>query len=258
MEDIELLDVADDLLVVNKATIERLFQEENTDVLVLYIFYYKTAKWQKHNPIKANDEYCRKCLHWGLDKLKAIKKRLKDMELIEVEKRFNEKHQLSGWYVRVNYYINKADVSSGVISTSRLFPLVDKQETNTINNNINTNNNKNNNDDNIIGFLQNNGFFLTPIQYDYVKEWEDTELTRYAIKRAVLNGKYNIAYIQAILNSYEKNNIKTVQQAMEQDQKFFNKKDNKESKVPEWFDKDFSEEEIDDETRRLIEKIRGA
>lgn len=257
MEDIELLDVADDLLVVNKATIERLFQEENTDVLVLYIFYYKTAKWQKHNPIKANDEYCRKCLHWGLDKLKAIKKRLKDMELIEVEKRFNEKHQLSGWYVRVNYYINKADVSSGVISTSRLFPLVDKQETNTINNNINTNNNKNNNDDNIIGFLQNNGFFLTPIQYDYVKEWEDTELTRYAIKRAVLNGKYNIAYIQAILNSYEKNNIKTVQQAMEQDQKF-NKKDNKESKVPEWFDKDFSEEEIDDETRRLIEKIRGA
>ena len=252
MEDIELLDVADDLLVVNKATIERLFQEENTDVLVLYIFYYKTAKWQKHNPIKANDEYCRKCLHWGLDKLKAIKKRLKDMELIEVEKRFNEKHQLSGWYVRVNYYINKADVSSGVISTSRLFPLVDKQETNTINNN------KNNNDDNIIGFLQNNGFFLTPIQYDYVKEWEDTELTRYAIKRAVLNGKYNIAYIQAILNSYEKNNIKTVQQAMAQDQKF-NKKDNKESKVPEWFDKDFSEgKKHSDETRRLIEKIRGA
>lgn len=226
MEDIELLDVADDLLVVNKATIERLFQEVNTDVLVLYIFYYKTAKWQKHNPIKANDEYCRKCLHWGLDKLKAIKKRLKDMELIEVEKRFNEKHQLSGWYVRVNYYINKADVSSGVISTSRLFPLVDKQETNTINNNINTNNNKNNNDDdNIIDFLQKNGFVLNDILYDVVKEWEDTELTRYAIKKAVLNNKYNINYIQKILYSYEKNNIKSIQEAIEQDEEFNIKKD---------------------------------
>lgn len=45
MNEIELLDIADDLLVINKTTIERLFQEENTDVLVLYLFYYKTAKW---------------------------------------------------------------------------------------------------------------------------------------------------------------------------------------------------------------------
>lgn len=227
MEEIELLDVADDLLVVNKATIERLFQEENTDVLVLYIFYYKTAKWQKNNPIKANDEYCRKCLHWGLDKLKAIKKRLKDMELIKVEKRFNDKHQLSGWYVRVNYYINKADVSSGVISTSRLSPLVEEQEINTSNNNINTINNKNtiNDDDNIIDFLQKNGFVLNDILYDVVKEWEDNDLTRYAIKKAVLNNKYNINYIQKILYSYEKNNIKSIQEAIEQDEEFNIKKD---------------------------------
>ena len=143
MEDIELLDIADDLLVINKTTIDRLFQEKDTNVLVLYMFYYKTAKWQKHNPIKANDEYCRKCLHWGLDKVKRIKQKLKEMELIEVEKRLNEKHQIEGWYVRVNYYVNDA-ISSGVISTSRFSPLVAKQETNTINNNIlNTNNNKN-------------------------------------------------------------------------------------------------------------------
>lgn len=143
MDEIELLDIADDLLVINKATVERLFQEPNIDVLVLYLFYYKTAKWQKHNPIKANDEYSRTCLHWGLDKLKKIKKRLKEMELIEIDKRFDEKHKLEGWYVKVNYLVNRVDISSGVISTSRLSPLVAKQETNTNNNKINTIYNKN-------------------------------------------------------------------------------------------------------------------
>ena len=90
-------------------------------------------------------------------------------------------------------------------------------------------NNKNNNDDdnkeNLIDFLQNNGFVLNDILFDVVKEWEDNELTRYAIKKAVLNNKYNINYIQKILYSYEKNNIKSVQEAIEQDEEFNNKKD---------------------------------
>lgn len=86
-------------------------------------------------------------------------------------------------------------------------------------------NNKVNDDDNIIDFLQKNGFVLNDILYDVVKEWEDTELTRYAIKKAVLNNKYNINYIQKILYSYEKNNIKTVQEAIEQDEEFNNKKE---------------------------------
>ena len=86
-------------------------------------------------------------------------------------------------------------------------------------------NNKVNDDDNIIDFLQKNGFVLNDILYDVVKEWEDNDLTRYAIKKAVLNNKYNINYIQKILYSYEKNNIKTVQEAIEQDEEFNNKKD---------------------------------
>ena len=41
MEGIELIDIADDLLIVNKTTIDRLFQEENQNTLILYLFYYK-------------------------------------------------------------------------------------------------------------------------------------------------------------------------------------------------------------------------
>lgn len=143
MEEIELLDVADDLLIINKTTIDRLFLEEKQHALILYLFYYKTAKWQKHNPIKANDDYCKRCLHWGTDKLKETKQRLKEMELIAVEKRFDEQHKLEGWYVRVNYLIDNSTIPKTTIPTS---PQVDNQETNTINNkNINTINNKNTN-----------------------------------------------------------------------------------------------------------------
>lgn len=78
--------------------------------------------------------------------------------------------------------------------------------------------------DTIYDFLQENGFTLTPIQLEIVSQWEDNELTRYAIKKAVLNNKFNINYISTILNSYQKNNITTIQQAMEDDEEFNNKR----------------------------------
>lgn len=129
---IKLNDIADDLLIINKTTIERLFQEKNQNALVLYLFYYKTAKWQQNNPIKASDEYCKKCLHWGIDKIKETKKILKEMNLIEIIKRTNEKGIIEGWYIKINYLINESTIPETTIPIS---PLVAPQETNTINNN---------------------------------------------------------------------------------------------------------------------------
>lgn len=224
MEEIELLDIADNLLIINKFTIERLFQEDNQNPLILYLFYYKTAKWQKHNPIKANDEYCKKCLHWGIDKVKNTKKRLKEMNLIEIIKRVNEKNIITGWYVKVNYLVDKSTIPETTIPIS---PLVDKREVNTINNNnkILNNNKYITTTPTIYDFLQENGIVLTPIAYEVVSQWEDNDLTRYAIKQAVLNNKFNINYIDKILYSYQKDNIKTVQQAIEREEEFNNKRD---------------------------------
>lgn len=173
MEEIKLNDIADELLIINKTTIERLFQEDNKDTLVLYMFYYKTAKWQKHNPIKANDEYVKKSLHWGTDKVRNLKKRLKEMELIEIEKRINDKQQIEGWYVRINYYNSTIPVS-----TTPTLPLVASQETNTINNNIlNTNNNRNNKE-------------------IYKESWECDEYVKHLTKALIeyLNEKVNRAF----------------------------------------------------------------
>lgn len=225
MEDIELIDIADDLLIVNKTTIDRLFQEENQNTLILYLFYYKTAKWQKHNPIKANDDYCKRCLHWGIDRLQLAKKRLKEMNLIEVIKRTTDEGKVQGWYVKVNYLIDETTIPK---TTIPIKPQLVCQETNTINNNIlNTNNNKNINTNNntLFDLLQENGFSITPLQYEVVSGWSDNDLTRYAIKKAVLNNKFNINYINKILFSYEKENIKTVEQAIAKDEEFNNKRD---------------------------------
>ena len=76
----------------------------------------------------------------------------------------------------------------------------------------------------IFDLLQENGFSLTPLQYEVVSQWKDDELTRYAIKKAVLNNKFNINYIDKILTSYKKNNITTVQQAIEDDENFENRR----------------------------------
>ena len=94
-------------------------------------------------------------------------------------------------------------------------------------NNISNNNISNNNIiiDTIYDYLEQNGFALTPIQYEVVSQWEDNELTRHAIKQAVLNNKFNINYIDKIIYSYKKNNIKTVQQAIDQEEEFNKKRD---------------------------------
>ena len=77
----------------------------------------------------------------------------------------------------------------------------------------------------IYDLLQENGFNLTPLQYDVVSKWKDNELTRHAIKKAVLNNKFNINYIDKILYSYEVNNITTVEQAIEDDENFNKQRD---------------------------------
>jgi DnaD/phage-associated family protein len=79
---------------------------------------------------------------------------------------------------------------------------------------------------NIYSFIEENfGRTLSSIEYQEIGNWEDNELTRYAIQQSVLNGKYNIKYIQTILRSYKTKNITTIQQAQEDEDNFKIKKD---------------------------------
>jgi DnaD/phage-associated family protein len=121
------------------------------------------------------------------------------------------------------------------------------------NNNIIYNNINNNN--NIYDFLEQNfGRTLNGIEIEMIKEWNDNELTRYAIKQAVLNGKYNVKYINTILVNYKNNSITTVQQAQE-DEKKFKIRNKKIEHKPEWFDADIKKEEVETNENNEMEEL---
>lgn len=112
-------------------------------------------------------------------------------------------------------------------------------DNNTSINNTSINNTTTNDNEGLFDYLQENGFSLTPIEYDIVKMWEDNELTRYAIKQAVLNHAFRIPYIESILERYRLDNIKTVQEAISNNETFRNKnKKQIKEELPEWFGKD--------------------
>lgn len=108
--------------------------------------------------------------------------------------------------------------------------------------------------DTIFDFIEKNfGRTLNSIEIEQILEWEDNELTRYAIKQAVLNGKYNIKYINTILVNYKNNSITTIQQAQEEEERFKNRKNNKVNN-PEWFDKKIDKVQDNGEIENLLEE----
>lgn len=108
--------------------------------------------------------------------------------------------------------------------------------------------------DNIYNYIEDNfGRTLSPIEYEEISQWEDNELTRYAIKQAVLNSKYSIKYISRILYNYKQQNIKSVQQAQEQEEKFKNK--GKTNETAEWLDKEFKNEKLTNEEQQELDNL---
>ena len=109
-KEIKLNDIADDLLILNKMTVDTLFKLDNcADCIALYVFYYKTAKWQKTNTIKANDLYVKKSLKWGIDKIKRTKSILKEHGLINIVQRRKD-GKIEGWYIEVAYLVTQKKI----------------------------------------------------------------------------------------------------------------------------------------------------
>lgn len=124
---------------------------------------------------------------------------------------------------------------------------------------LNTNNKELNNKklNNIYDFLQKElGRTLSPAEIEKVKEWEDNELTRYAVKVAILNGAYTINYIDTIIYNWQKLGIKSVSQAQEETKRHRDKKISKKTDYkPEWFDVDIKKEEVETNENNEMEKL---
>ena len=115
------------------------------------------------------------------------------------------------------------------------------------NENENYNENENDNDNDVYTYIEENfGRTLSPIEYEVVSQWEDNELTRYAIKEAVLNGAKSMKYIQAILDNWKDKGITTIQQAQK-----------KKTKEPSWLDKEIESEEMTpEEETKFRERLK--
>ena len=75
----------DDFMVIPTGTLDFIFSQKNpAELLTLFSFYYKTMKWGNIYLNKELDDLARKELNWGKDKLLTTKKRLKQLNLLEV------------------------------------------------------------------------------------------------------------------------------------------------------------------------------
>ena len=85
-------------------------------------------------------------------------------------------------------------------------------------------------------------------------------ITKYAIKQAVLSNKCSTKYISRILNAYERENIKTVQQAQERERQYIVSKNNVQKNkyvksTPDWFNKNIEKRETTKFERQEMEEL---
>ena len=231
MEEYRINDIANDLLILNKKTIEKLFELDNcVDCVALYMFLYKTAKWQKTNIIKANDLYIAKCLKWGKNKVTNVKKILKENGLINIVQR-RKNGKIDGWYIEVSYLVDKKVDSETINNEIDNYHNLSKQEvveTRTCSQNTNAykytnkclNTNKLNTNNkittNIYIYLETNfARTISSAEVQKLDEWLllfDEEIIRYAIDLSCLNNKKTMVYINGILKNWKTCGYKTLQE----------------------------------------------
>ena len=90
-------------LIVPKQLIELFLKEEYCEnLLMLYSFYYYTAKWQGTTIPRSTTEYTSRGLNWGVDKVRRTKKKLIDLGLVEDLTTSDETGKITGHFIKVN------------------------------------------------------------------------------------------------------------------------------------------------------------
>lgn len=174
-------------------------------------------------------------------------------------KYFKEKSQLiiekNQEYSLINQHNEEVGIPSGI-------PVVDTEENRIEKNSIEEKEKEVKEKENIFDFVESEfGRTLSPSELEIISEWEDTELTRYAIKQSILNGAPRIKYIQTILDTYKTKNIKSIQEAKKDEEEFKKKKENskytskREISPPEWIDKNIKTEIPSTEEKQEMEEL---
>jgi len=107
----------DEVIMVSKATLDRLFQAGEKDgikassLVSLYTLYNYTCKWQKTNQVWANDTYVAKKLGISVGTARKYRIILQDLGLIEAKSRVkDERGRWTKPYVKVKHVFKKKTV----------------------------------------------------------------------------------------------------------------------------------------------------
>jgi len=97
--------IEDNLIILSKQTLDAFLKQKHpADLIAVYAFYYYTAKWQKTNQIKCTTIFVATGLGIGERKVRAIKKKLIELGLIEdVVRRNAETNKVESHYIKINY-----------------------------------------------------------------------------------------------------------------------------------------------------------
>lgn len=104
--------IENELIILTKQTLDIFLKQENpSELIALYTFYYYTAKWQQTNQIKCTTDYVAKGLHWNRHKVIRVKKQLLEFGLIEDARIVDETtKKVTGYYIKMNYVFKKTTV----------------------------------------------------------------------------------------------------------------------------------------------------
>jgi len=115
-------------IILSKHLMDILLKEQNfSELLALYSFYYYTAKWQDTTQPRATLSYVQKGMHWGKDKIQITKKRLHELGLIHNIITRNSTGKINGNFIKINILWSKnqepENTASGKTTGSRVLPL---------------------------------------------------------------------------------------------------------------------------------------
>lgn len=97
-------DINAEPLVISKSIIDILLKEENpSELIALYMFYYCTAKWQKSNQSKAITSYAASSLKLSIPTIQKNKKILIRLNLIEDIINRDNASKITSHYIKVNF-----------------------------------------------------------------------------------------------------------------------------------------------------------
>lgn len=123
--------IENSLIILTKQTLDIFLRQENpSELIALYTFYYYTAKWQQTNQIKCTSHYVAKGIRWDRHKVLRVKKQLIDFGLIEEIRRVDpETKRVVGFYIKMNYIFKKETLETQQIQEKNQCAHFDTVET---------------------------------------------------------------------------------------------------------------------------------